>query len=246
MSHEAATSNLQALSVRSAEQEVYEALRLEIIHGLPPDTPLRLKTLADRFDISTMPIRAALARLQSEGLVVQRPRRGAVVARLSESDFVDLYAIRMALEGVAARFGAPELADETLERMSAQLAEMGKLSERDVNITEEYLPMDWQLHDQCYRAAARPRLLDLIDIYRRQSERYFRHYLGHRLDLAVDVRGQAHFVEACEARGPDAAEDAIRQLFTWTMERVLAELPSERDLPAERKTSTTQRSRERA
>lgn len=245
MSHEA-TANLHALSVRSAEQEVYEALRLEIIHGLQPDTPLRLKSLAERFDISTMPIRAALARLQSEGLVVQRPRRGAVVARLSESDFVDLYAIRMALEGVAARFGAPLLSRATILQMKAQLAEMGALSERDVNITDDYLPMDWQLHDLCYRAASRPRLLELIDVYRRQSERYFRHYLGHRLDLGVDVRGQAHFVEACEARDADAAEAAIRQLFTWTMERVLPVLPEEPSDRAHRQASSKNRPRERA
>lgn len=245
MTHEA-TDNLHALSVRSAEQEVYEALRLEIIHGLQPDTPLRLKSLAERFGISTMPIRAALARLQSEGLVVQRPRRGAVVARLSESDFVDLYAIRMALEGVAARFGAPHLTDATLEQMKSQLAEMGELSERDVNITDDYLPMDWRLHDLCYRAAARPRLIELIEIYRRQSERYFRHYLGHRLDLGVDVRGQAHFVKACEARDSNAAEAAIRQLFNWTMERVLPELPDEPAEPSRRLASTAKRPREEA
>jgi len=220
------TQNFHAVAVRSAEQEVYEALRREIVRGLRPGTILRLNVLADRFRVSTMPVRAALARLKSEGLVVQRPRRGAVVADLSVSDFVDLYAVRMALEGVAARFGAPNLTDNAIANMNDQLRQMKQLSQLDTGIIEGYLPLDWRMHDICYGAAKRPRLLELIQVYRRQSERYFRLYLGHRLDLAADVQGQAEFVDACAERDPDRAEASIRALFTYTTDRVLPGLPT--------------------
>lgn len=225
------TQNLQALAVRSTELEVYEALRREIIRGLPPGTSLRLNSLADRFQVSTMPVRASLARLESEGLVVHRSRRGAVVADLTVKDFMDLYAIRMALEGIAARYGASEVSKTALVEMRGQLKKMKAISQQDPGVIDDYLPLDWQLHDLCYQAAGRPRLLRLIDIYRRQSERYFRLYLGHQLDLAMDVKGQTEFVKACEQRDPDRAEAAIRALFAWTTARLLPGLHDDGPVP---------------
>jgi len=93
-------AQLSSIEVRSAEQEVYEALRREITRGLAPGTPLRLAQLADRFKISTMPVRSAIAHLEADGLVAQRPRRGAIVTDLTVDDFTDLYTIRRALERV--------------------------------------------------------------------------------------------------------------------------------------------------
>ncbi len=214
--------NLRAIELRSAEQEVYEALRNEILQGLPPGTPLRLATLATRFAVSTMPVRSALARLQVEGLVVQRPRRSSVVAGLSAEDFLDLYAIRMALEGVAARCGVPHLTDQHVANMRAHLEHMRALlkSERP-DTAEEYLQLDQQLHDICFNASRRPQLIGLIEVYRRQAERYFRLYLGRRLDVRGEVKMQEAWVAACDRRDPDRAEAATRALFDRTCQVLL-------------------------
>lgn len=203
------------IEVPSTEREVYEALRREIIRGLPAGTPLRLAQLAERFGVSTMPVRAAITRLQVEGLVVQQPRRGAVVSELTIEDFTDMYAIRMALEGVAARCGSVNLADADLDRMRSCYATMTSL-ELDDDVIDRYLPLDWQLHDICYDASRRPKLLELIHTYRRQAERYFRLYLGDRIDYSSDIQRQGEFLRACEDRDPEGAEAAIRDLFNWT------------------------------
>lgn len=214
-------AQFEAIEIRSAGQEVYEVLRREIIRGLPPGTPLRLAPLADRFKISTMPVRWAIARLESEGLVVQRPRRGAIVTDLTVDDFTDLYAIRMALEGVAARCGCVELTDEDLERMRECHRQLASISlDRDEDI-DLYLTNEWQLHDVCYEAAGRPRLMQLIRLYRRHAERYFRRYLGARLDAEADVENQRKLLAACEARDADRAEAAVRALFDYTTERLM-------------------------
>jgi DNA-binding GntR family transcriptional regulator len=216
--------NIQAIELRSAEQEVYEALRREIIQGLPPGTPLRLATLAARFAVSTMPVRSALARLQAEGLVIQRPRRGSVVAGLSAEDFLDLYAIRMALEGVAARCGVLQLTDQHVADMWACLEHMRALLKTEhPDTAEQYLRLDQRLHDVCFNASGRPQLIGLIEVYRRQAERYFRLYLGGRLDVRAEVEMQEAWVAACEQRDPDAAEAATRALFDRTC---LALLPT--------------------
>jgi DNA-binding GntR family transcriptional regulator len=214
--------HLQAIELRSAEQEVYEALRREIIQGLPPGTPLRLVTLATRFAVSTMPVRSALARLQAEGLVVQRPRRSAVVAGLSVEDFLDLYAIRMALEGVAARCGVFHLTDQHVADMWDHLEHMRALLKTEhADTAGEYLRLDQSLHDICFNASRRPQLIGLIDVYRRQADRYFRLYLGRRLDVRGEVKMQQAWVAACEQRDPDAAEAATRALFDRTCQVLL-------------------------
>lgn len=214
--------HLQAIELRSAEQEVYEALRREIIQGLPPGTPLRLATLASRFAVSTMPVRSALARLQVEGLVVQRPRRSSVVAGLSAEDFLDLYAIRMALEGVAARSGVVHLTHEHMADMSAHLERMrALLKSEDPDTTEKYLRLEQHLHDICFDVSGRPQLISLIAVYRRQAERYFRLYLGRRLDMSGEVKMQEAWVDACQHRDPDGAEVATRVLFDRTRQVLL-------------------------
>lgn len=216
------TGHLQAIELRSAEQEVYEALRGEIIQGLPPGTPLRLATLASRFAVSTMPVRSALARLQSEGLVVQRPRRSSVVAGISAEDFLDLYSIRMALEGVAARCGVPHLTDEHVSDMAAHLERMRELLRSEhPDTAEKYLRLDQYLHDICFNVSRRPQLISLIGVYRRQAERYFRLYLGRRLDVSGEVKMQEAWVDACKQRDPDGAEAATRALFDRTRQVLL-------------------------
>jgi DNA-binding GntR family transcriptional regulator len=148
---------LAAIEVRSAEKEVYEALRHQIIHGLPPRTPLRLAQLADRFKISTMPVRSAIARLEAEGMVVQRPRRGAIVSDLTMEDFTDLYAIRMGLEGVAARCGCVALSDDDLGCMRECLDNLMSIGADRVDSIDHYLMSEWKMHDICYEAARRPK-----------------------------------------------------------------------------------------
>lgn len=214
-------SQIEAIAVRSAEQEVYEALRQEIIRGLAPGTALRLAQLAERFQVSTMPVRSAIARLESEGLVVQRPRRGAVVTDLTVDDFNDLYAIRMALEGVAARCGCVELTDAHIAQMVACHDKLTTIKLDGVDDIDAYLANEWRLHDICYEAAGRPRLMHLIRVYRRHAERYFRRYLGTRLDVEIDVVNQRELVRACEARDADRAEAAVRALFDYTIDRLM-------------------------
>ena len=217
-------AGLQAITLPSAEQAVYEALRQEIVTGLPPGTPLRLTELAGRFAVSTMPVRAALARLQAEGLVVQRPRRGSVVAGLSAEDFLDLYAIRMAIEGVAARCGVPHLTAQDIAAMWQQLDRLRVLDANASDIADRYLQFDRQLHDICFNVCGRPQLIGLIGVYRRQAERYFRLYLDHRASLPAEIELQQNFVGACERADADAAEAAIRALFERTCEVLLPTL----------------------
>jgi DNA-binding GntR family transcriptional regulator len=99
-------------------QRVHEHLRERILSGeLEPGAELAEVALSEQLGVSRGPIREALGRLASEGLVTVRPRRGAVVRSLSKDEFLELYQVREALESMAVRLAVPRLRAEDLEEL---------------------------------------------------------------------------------------------------------------------------------
>lgn len=103
---------------------VYSALRAEIREGkLSPGDRLRETEIAERLDVSRTPVREALKRLESDGLVVFSQPRGLTVAELSASQVADLYAMREVLEAAAARFAAEHASVMELESLKQLVAQ---------------------------------------------------------------------------------------------------------------------------
>lgn len=93
--------------------QVYDAIVLGILtNKVELGTPLIMDELAESLDVSRTPVRDALQRLEHEGLVEQRGRRGFIVRPVSEADVHQLYQAREAVEGYAARWIAQH-ADES-------------------------------------------------------------------------------------------------------------------------------------
>jgi DNA-binding GntR family transcriptional regulator len=92
------------LEISSVEDGVYRILREEIGRlDLAPGERLRLEEVAGRLEVSLTPVRHALRRLESEGLVVSIPRRGSRVASLSVEELEEIQALRLGLETFLAR-----------------------------------------------------------------------------------------------------------------------------------------------
>src|SRR5262245_28255060 len=86
---------------------VHRAIFDAICDGrLKPDEPLRQERLAEMLDVSRQPIHEALALLGRQGIVVEHGRRGVRVAPVDPQFVLQLYAVRGALEGLAAREAA--------------------------------------------------------------------------------------------------------------------------------------------
>jgi GntR family transcriptional regulator of gluconate operon len=114
--------SLKAVQAEPLWEGVVAAMRRAIVLGeLAPGTHLKEPLLAQRFGVSRLPVREAIAQLEREGLVRVEPRRGAFVVGIVEQDIADIYECRALLEAQAVRRAA--------ERVSAQqvagLAEMG-------------------------------------------------------------------------------------------------------------------------
>ncbi|MFF7140693.1 MULTISPECIES: GntR family transcriptional regulator [Streptomyces] len=193
-------------SVRSIESQVYELIRDRIVRAeYAPGSKLLLIPLSEELQVSTMPVRSALKRLSSEGLVAYRPNKGATVEPLELSAFLELQEIRIAIEVLAARTSARVAPPAVIAEMRAILQELqtGTLD------LEESIALEWQGYLVCYRASGMPRLVDLILEHGRLVERYSRAAIGEVFDRETSAAEYTRLIDACEARDEDAAQQAV-------------------------------------
>src|SRR5690625_6497196 len=110
-------SDVYTRGVRASDR-AYLTLREEIIEGaLAPGSVLGEVEQSARLGLSRTPLREALGRLVADGLAEQSPRRGIVVTAVSLSAASDLFEVRSALELLAARRAAENVAHQPASKI---------------------------------------------------------------------------------------------------------------------------------
>lgn len=180
------------------------AIRGLILSGkLPPGTPLRLTYLASRLGMSVMPVREALRVLEAERLVTFRAHHGATVTQLSVEDVEEAYAVRAALEGLAARDGVRNLTEESLLEIRKAFELM--VAAASAGDRDGLVEHDQVFHRTLYKAGARPeryrRIIELWESTRRATPLVYRAW--DPLELAIAAH--APIMDAIEARDERAA-----------------------------------------
>src|SRR5215510_12509295 len=100
------------------QQRAYTELRERILSGAySPGFRLVIDSLAEELEVSTLPIREAIRRLEAEGLVVFRPNAGAQVAPADPGLFEEMVMSQALLEGYATAMAAPLLTEEDFQRL---------------------------------------------------------------------------------------------------------------------------------
>jgi DNA-binding GntR family transcriptional regulator len=192
------------------------ALRREIESGrLPPGSILKQELLAERFGVSRQPVRQALDRLLSSGLLNRRPDRSLAVAGLTEEQARELAEIRGALETTALRGALSMLGDSDLRK--ARRLNEDLVEEEDPATLEE---LDVAFHRTLYGRCGNARLLSLIDELRRESRRaYLRQPKGSDERVILHAEHRA-IIEACARRNEAAALQALSNHLQMTTARL--------------------------
>ena len=125
---------------------------------LSPGTPLRQRDLAEQFDVSYTPVREALRRLESEGLVVTDVHRGATVAHTESEELEENYRILAALEALAGSLAVAKMTDGDLAEIEALYQEVAACRADDERLAE----LNRQFHFRVYECARSPMLLLLM------------------------------------------------------------------------------------
>ncbi|HWI22478.1 MAG TPA: GntR family transcriptional regulator [Baekduia sp.] len=115
----------RALTTLTKQERVYARLRERILDGSNgPGYRLVIDSLAVEFNVSALPVREAIRRLEAEGLVTYRPNAGATVAPIDPVVLEEEMTLLAVLEGFATASAAPDITGEDLNRMTALNDEM--------------------------------------------------------------------------------------------------------------------------
>jgi DNA-binding GntR family transcriptional regulator len=189
----------------SHAETVYDALKQAILSGdLAPGATLREEELARRYQVSRTPVREALSRLESEALAERYQGSGLVVSELGTDDIVDLYVLREALEGLAARLAASRRTEIDLARLEVLqgLSERG-MQEHDLARVSQ---LNSEFHFLIWRIAGNRPLSRAINGVHQSVQRFHENTLGYPGRLEQSVREHAALLEAVRQRDHVAAE----------------------------------------
>jgi DNA-binding GntR family transcriptional regulator len=191
----------------SRSEHVYRRLRDAIQQGeFKSGHRVMEIEVAEWLKVSRTPVRDAIRRLESEGMLEYEPRNGLVVARLDRQAVMELYVMRETLEGTAARLCARHASDMEIQDL-VDLVER----ERQIQGDLEALPPHNRRFHQAVHRGAHNRYLEkslaaINDLGLLGSPLMS---LPHRAQAAVAEHGQ--IVEAIQRRDPDVAEEAARR-----------------------------------
>ncbi len=194
--------------VRSLRDRAYDDIRDAIFSGvLRPGQRIKERDVATEMGISTTPVKEALRRLEQEGLIVSRPRRGAVVGPLVLTPEAEILELRADLEGLAARLAARKMTEAEKHALKRQLIETERaFPADDENLDEVIVAATLDFHRMIHEGSKNPfviRFLETLAPFDRTIRRrailnapeWQRDDEEHRAMVEAIVRGDADEAE---------------------------------------------------
>jgi DNA-binding GntR family transcriptional regulator len=200
---------LDPQALRGLRDHVQEALREAIISGrFRPGDKLSERLLAAELGVSTTPVKEALQRLATDGLVRIEPRRGAY-AVFNAAQAEQMMLARAALEGMIAREAAHQAGDDDLAAIDQHIAEMVRATE--AGAVEQLIVLNEKFHDAIQRASHCPYLASLLDGQRMYDRATRVTLLGDPTERKRALREHSAIARALADRDADRAEQAMRE-----------------------------------
>ncbi len=165
--------------------------------------------LAEKLGVSRTPIREALNRLVQDGFVKVVPGRGAFVASFSPDDMVELFEVREALEGMAARLAALRMPKESLDRLRTGLENALKTTKRGGY--GGYLSADRKFHQALVSASENSHLIRLLEALTDRIQMLRGRSVTVPGRVAKSYEEHVSIIEAVLLRNPDLAEARVRE-----------------------------------
>jgi DNA-binding GntR family transcriptional regulator len=198
-------------------QDVYRRLREGITTGrFQPNERLVEANLTQLLGAGRTAIRAALVRLDQEGLVTREHNRGARVRLVSDQEALEIEEVRAALEGLLARQAAAKAAATELRELKQVLVEMRRrFGEGDAVGYSELNP---RFHQLIWTAARNPTAEHLVGTLKSQSLRYQYQTMLRPGRPERSLREHEAIFTAIAAHDEDAAETAMRKHLEEVLE----------------------------
>jgi DNA-binding GntR family transcriptional regulator len=211
---------------QTLREKILETIRDAILKGsLKPGERVSEPELAERFGISRTPIREAFRQLESEGYLEVIPRKGAVVASLSERDVVEFYAIKSILEGHAARIAAERMTDREIERLEAINTKLQQIA-ADGDI-KSFFRVHNEFHELFIKASGNDKLVELISQLVLKFNRLRLASLAQPGRMEISVQEHRKIIEAFRRHDGDRADSLVRHTATIGAEVLIQSMVQE-------------------
>ena len=206
--------------------EVYDAVMALLLDGeIPAGARANIESIARDLGVSPTPVREALARLESEGLVIKQALKGyTVAAPLDAQGFDDLFHMRRLLEPDAARLAATRIPPEKIAELRAAIGDMiavidsGPVSNERFAEYRSFLVADSTFHRVIAEASGNGLLSDAIVRLRPHMHQYRLHFGrdgAHRTNLEHTA-----IVDALQKGDSAGADAAMRSHLEGAQQRV--------------------------
>jgi DNA-binding GntR family transcriptional regulator len=211
-------------------ENAYRHIRHKVTTGLfPAGQRLYPAALAREIGVSLIPVREAIGQLQSEGLVVQRPRRGVFVKEIERRDLVDLVEFRTTLECAAAAAAARRINSTQLKELDRLWHDLrraaerfhvppgSELDDRD-RLLEEWHAADLAFHMLLFRAAGNRRAIRAIE----DTHVMIRMFAGPAVFTVRNLQVHRDIYEAIGRHDPTTARRAMHVHMRRAGKRLIA------------------------
>ena len=189
---------------------VFNTLREAILRGdLVPGERLMELQLAAKLGVSRTPIREAIRMLEQEGLAITIPRKGAIVAGMTEKDMQDVLEIREALEELSVQVACDKITEEEVARLRENMENFeDSLKSGDLKRMAE---ADVEFHDVIYQATDNLKLINMLNNLREQMYRYRVEYLKNPSNHEQLLREHEAIYRGIMEKDKDAVTEMIRK-----------------------------------
>lgn len=184
---------------------IYSDLRLKLIVGeLRPAESLSIRTLAEEYDVSAMPVREALRQLASEDALIGAAKKAYRVPDLTPDEAANLFFVRSVLEGAAAEVATENMRESDIKMLEKLARDMEKAWEkRDPSM---FLLANFRFHSRIYGVTGNTALQSMIEAMYVRTGPWLAHgivnlvnpdhWLGEHPDIIEALRKK----DAAEAR----------------------------------------------
>lgn len=174
--------------------------------------------IAERLDISRAPVREALRRLESQGLVTSVPRRGTFVSDLSEAAIEEIYDLRYLLEGCIYETLVQKelLHEQDYEHLAGIIEEMVDVARSDMVWDEKVLAFfrkDIEFHRYTWMKAERPRTRKILTDLYLQLELGMLDDLSHEKNLEETARNHYKILQFLK----EGNTEQLKESRSWSL-----------------------------
>ena len=207
--------------IQTIADQVYAILRKNICNGLyAPGYWLQEAELCEQLGVSRSPVREALLRLASDGLLVSIPNKGTFVKEFTCKDIDEIFDMRVLLEGYGIRNSRANLTSTHIQRLLDILEDLQTMI--DAGDLDAYARVDEQLHNEIvslgnnsivssayYRVGSMNQQFRVLSLNIRQ--RFEESQDEHRQVIHAIIRGDAELAESVNRRHLELARSCIKE-----------------------------------